>query len=217
MKESDLILVVRNDLDKKGFTTYGEVQMDKSDKRCDMYAVDYTDNHTIAFEAKTSLNIKVIEQAYYWQIYNQSNEVYIIVPYTNRNSKKRKFYKDIIEKLGIGLMEVDMTTKHIHIPFISTWNKKAKSPTLYEQQKLTVASNSDNDYVTPFKITVQNIHDYMIDKNNENLSIVLSKVKHHYSNHKSAMGAISEMVRRGVINDYYLSKHKGRIFINKKI
>jgi hypothetical protein len=96
MKESDLIYIVRDYLDKRGFITYGEVQMTKSTKRCDMFALD-KDNHSIVFEAKTTFNVKVIEQAYHW--IGKSNEVYVIVPYTKRNSKTRYFYKENMSKI----------------------------------------------------------------------------------------------------------------------
>lgn len=214
MKESDLIFVVRDYLDKRGFTTYGEVQMSKSTKRCDMFAMD-VDQHSIVFEAKTSFNIKVIEQAYHW--IGKANEVYIIIPYSRRNSKTRKFYKEICDKFGIGLMEIEMVNNKIHIPFTSNWCDKPKLPTLYEQQKKTIASNSENEYVTPFKITVENLNNYMQDKDKQLLRDAIKSIKYHYKSYNSAVNSITEMIRQGVIKGYYLTKEKNKIYINKKI
>jgi hypothetical protein len=113
-------------------------------------------------------------------------------------------------------MEVDVNTKQIHIPYVSDWCSKPKLPKLYEQQKATVASNSDNEYITPFKITVENLNTYMLNKDRELLTLVIKNIKHHYKTYNSAKHSISEMIRQDVIKGFYLSKCKNKIYINKK-
>jgi hypothetical protein len=211
MKESKLIEIVRQYFDNSGYTTYGEVQY-KDRRRCDMYAT--LDEDTIAFEAKTSFSFKVLEQAEAWL--KNANYVYIIVPTVFKRRKQRAFAIRVAKKLNIGIIEVSVRNKTINIIYTGERNNKPALPTLYNEQKDTVASNSENAYVTPFKLTVQKICDYMEDKKNEVLfSKLINNIDHHYKNNKSANGALVKLIKDGVIPGYFIIKINGKNYIKK--
>lgn len=219
MEESVLTEYVRSDLNQLGYTTYGEVCVKGGgSKRCDMYARVEDKNsdkygHTIVFEAKLSFNFKVLEQAYFWK--NRAHECYIIVPSTHKNISSRRFAREVCRLLGIGVMEVNMNSDKYAVTVKPVRCTNPKVPTLYEEQKLTIASNSANTYVTPFKITVKNIQDYMQNKNQEYLTSLVKNIKHHYKGDISAVRSIRFLIEKQVIKDFYILKQNNKLIIKK--
>ncbi len=219
MEESDLTEFVRKDLESIGFITYAEVCVrGGGDKRCDMYAriedpMNPQVGHTIAFEAKLTFNFKVLEQAYFWK--ERANEVYVIVPTTFKNMSARKFARDICRHLGVGVMEVNVKSEKYHITVKPTWCAKPKFPKLYEEQKFIMASNSKNNYMTPFKATVKRMNDFMKDKDREFLTHVVKNIEHHYKGDIAAVRAIKFMIEKNIIQGFYISKENNKIVIKK--
>lgn len=220
MSESDLTEFVRSDFEQLGYTTYGEVCMaGGGSRRCDMYILNEDKNSneynlSIAFEAKLSFNLKVIEQAYYWT--NKANYVYILIPVSYKNQKSRVFARMLCDKLGIGVMEVSLTKGKYFVTVKPKLNLKPKRPKLYEEQKETIASNSKNDFITPFKITVKQINEYMQTRDEAYLIEVVKNIKYHYSNERSACNSIKNNILNGVIKGFYISKKNNKLIIKKK-
>ena len=215
MKESTLTEYVRKDLESIGFTTYAEVLDSKSSIRCDMYAINNEKVHSILFEAKTTFNLKVIEQAYHWKNRNSANEYYVLIPTTHKNIKSRKFARKICELLGIGVMEVNINSGKYFISVKSLWNSNPKIPKLYEEQKYTIASNNNNDYITPFKITVKKINEYMLNRNHEFLTVLVKNIDHHYKGNIGAVRSIKYLIEKNIIKGFYIKKENNKIVIKK--
>lgn len=219
MKESDLMEYVRGDFEQLGYTTYAEVCVKGGgSKRCDMYArIEDPENenygHTIVFEAKLSFNFKVIEQADFWK--TRAHDTYIVVPTTYKNISSRKFARNICQMLGIGVLEVNVSQGKYYMTVKSARCDKPKYPTLYDEQKLTTASNSNNEYVTPFKITVNNLNEFMKDKDKEFLTQVVKNIKHHYKGDIAATRNIRFLVEKNVIKGFYITKENNKIVIKR--
>lgn len=219
-QESILTEFVRRDLNSLGYTTYGEVLDTNSSIRCDMYArMEDPENpnfgHTIVFEAKLSFNLKVIEQSYKWLAKRRAHDIYIIVPSTFKNMSTRKFAREVCSKLGIGVMEVSMTKNKYYVTVKPIRCPNPTPPKLYEQQKQTIASNSSNSYVTPFKITLTNINEYMENKNQDYLTNMVKNIKHHYKGDVSAVRSIRFLIEKNVIKDFYITKENNKLIIKK--
>jgi len=77
-------------------------------------------------------------------------------------------------------------------------------PTLYEEQRDSIAGTTGQSYVTPFKLTVNKIYEYLKNEN-DNESITLSKliknIDHHYKTEYSAKQSIEKMIKIGVISE----------------
>ena len=216
--ESDLMEFVRADFESLGYTTYAEVLYKNTGKRCDLYGrVEDTLNAnfgtTIAFEAKLTFNMKVIEQAHFWK--DKAHQVYIVVPTTYKDMSSRRFARKLCEALGIGVLEVNVAQNKYFMTVRCPVNSSPKFPTLYKEQKETLASNSSNNYVTPFKITVANINKYMEGRNSEMLTSLVKNVKHHYKSNMSAVNCIKNLVVMKAIKGYYITKEKNKIMLIK--
>ena len=221
IEESDLTEFVRADLESIGFTTYAEVCFKGgSDIRCDLFARKENSEtrmggHTILFEAKLTFNLKVIEQCYLWKQKNAAHEFYVICPTTFRKIKSRKFAREVCRLLGIGVMEVDLKSKKYIISVKSVWCPNPKVPALYEEQKSIIASNSDNNYITPFKVTVIKINEYMMNRDREFLYTLIKNIKHHYKSEMSAMKGIKTNIENNVIKGFYITKENNKIVVYK--
>lgn len=221
MKESDLTEYVRRDLESLGYTTYAEVCFKGGgDIRCDMYAQGQNPNNeyfgqTILFEAKLSFNLKVIEQAYHWKMINAAHMFYVIVPSSNhKDLKSRKFAREICRLLGIGVMEVNIKSGTYQITVKPTFCSNPKIPTLYEDSQNIIASNNNNNYITPFKNTIKCIKYYMINKDKVLLTELVKNIKHHYKSDIKACRNIKIHIENNVISDFLITKENNRIMIN---
>lgn len=219
MKESDLMEYVRADFESLGYTTYAEVcASGGGSKRCDMYAriEDKTHEnygHTIVFEAKLTFSFKVLEQANFWK--NKAHDTYIIVPSTHKNISSRRFARYVSDVLGLGVLEVNINKGKYYMSVKPKRCNKPKYPKLYDEQKLTLASNSKNEFVTPFKITVTRIHDYMKDIDKVYLTQLTKDIQHHYKSQISATRSIKFLVEKNVIKGFYITKENNKLVIKK--
>lgn len=219
MKESDLMEYVRADFEALGYTTYAEVcSSGGGSKRCDMYArvEDKTHamhGHTIAFEAKLSFNFKVLEQANFWK--TRAHDTYIVIPSTHKNINSRRFARHVCELLGLGVLEVNINQGKYFMSVKPKRCQKPKYPKLYEEQKNTLASNADNNFVTPFKITVNRINEYMKNKDKVFLTQLTKDVKHHYKSNISANNSIKFLIEKNVIKGFYITKENNKLVVKK--
>jgi hypothetical protein len=206
MSESDLTEYIRKDYISKGYETYAEVTLNgRGGKRCDLYAriEDINNenyNSTIVFEAKLNLNISVLNQLYSWK--NHANLSYIIVPVTHKNTNIRKFARILCQKLGLGLIEVNLMKNNYNITVESEYNPNPIVPKLYEEQKEVLSSTNHTKYITSFKITLMNIDKYMSDKETASLKEIFSNIEHHYSSINSGISSIRKYIEKGIISNY---------------
>lgn len=219
MEESLLTEYVRADLEKIGYVTYAEVCVKGGgDKRADMFAriedpINEEYGKCIAFEAKLSFNLKVLEQAAFWL--NRAHNTYIIVPATNKNLSSRKFARELCKLLGIGVMEVNIQKEQYYVTVQSKLCQNPIIPALYPEQRMIKASNKYNTFMTPYKVTVMNIYEYFKDKNFSYMSEVISNIKHHYKSDIKAKNSLKYLIDNKVIKGFYIVKKNHKIVIGK--
>lgn len=223
MTESDFSEYIRADLEKIGFTTYAEVMDKNSRRRADLVARIENDpleekyGEVTIFEAKLSFNLKVLQQAYYWKIYKKAHRTYILVPSSNKNLNDRKFGRELCKLLGIGVMEVDINKNKYYVTVKPEYNQSPNLITLYPEQRMIIASNADNVYMTPFKVTVLNINAFFKEKQFAYITDLIKNIKHHYKSDVAAAKAIKMLIDKKVIKGFYLAKKNHKIVIGKML
>lgn len=213
MKESELAKHIIEYLEKQGYVCYKEVSMrgKGGNARSDCYFVK--GDETIAVETKTSMTLKVIEQADRWKTH--ASRVYVCVPTVTRKGwKGRKFALKVCESLGIGVYEYG--AKGITESKIAKINIKAKLPPLYEEQKESIAGNDSGQFFTSFKNTVNKLNEFMSDKNECSIIDVVKNTEHHYKSETSAKSSLKKNIERGIIEGYIITKKDKNIYITKK-
>jgi hypothetical protein len=217
MKESELAEEIITYLEKKGYTSYKEVSMrgKGGNARSDCYFTKEVNGktETIAVETKTSMTLKVIEQADRWK--SHANQVYVCVPTVTRKGwKGRKFAIKMCKALGIGVFEYGV--KGIKESNIGLINEKAKMPPLYEEQKDSVAGNDSGQFFTAFKNTVNELDKFMDDKDEYLLTDLIKEINHHYKSENSAKSSLKKMIERKVIDNYTIEKKSNKIYVVSK-
>jgi hypothetical protein len=217
--ESDLAEKIIKYLESNGWTSYKEVSMRGcgGDVRSDSYFIKKNGEdiiETMALETKMSFSLKVIEQSDKWKAY--SNTAYVCIPSPKRATRKGLLFGlKVCKSLNIGVFEVNMDTgiiKELNTPIP---NKNSKIPPLYEQQRNSIAGNNKSSFITSFKVTVMNIEEYMKDKDGIELKDIISNIKHHYKNNKSALNTIKKMINENIIKGFFLKKEDNKILIFK--
>lgn len=219
MEESFLTEYVRKDLEALGYVTYAEVCVKGGgDKRADMFArvedpLNENYGKTIAFEAKLSFNLKVLQQAHFWK--NRASKVFIIVPAATKDIGTRKFARELCKTLGIGVMEVNLNTSQYHVTVQSSTCHNPVVPPLYQEQRMIKASNAQNQYMTPYKVTVMNIYEFFKNKHFAYISDIVSNIKHHYKSNIAASKAIKYLIENKVMKGFYIVKKNHKIVVGK--
>lgn len=211
MKESELADIIIKYFEDKGYISYKEVSICGvgGSARADIYFVKLENEKiidSIVVETKMSFSSKVIEQADKWKSNKLSHRVYVCTPFPK---KRNSFLIKICKILGIGVIHVkDYFIKEVVQPECIV---PKKFPPLFEEQKNSIAGNDRSEYITKFKLTVEKLDRFMEDKENYIWNELIEKLDHHYSNDKSASGALSKLIKRGHIKGYRIEK------IDKKI
>jgi hypothetical protein len=155
---------------------------------------------SMAVEVKLSLNFEVIEQANRNKYYCDYS--YIAVPMP----KKKGFAFDICAMLGIGVLTYDVFgVKEIVKP---TRNRRHKfyAIELKDYMKRSVAG-SQNDRMTPFKATIENMVRYIEMYPGCTLKQCLENVDFHWSNISSAKACVYKWITEGVIKEFRIENN----------
>lgn len=164
----------------------------------------------IAYEVKTSFNFKVIEQALRNKPFFHMS--YIAVPYSHLLWIQQKICRDY----GIGLIRYNPNGYKYKIEEVikPILNRKAmtKYLRLHEYQKRSIPGTASNgDRITPFKITVENIGEYVRRHPGCSMKEMISNIDHHYHRDSGAMTSIYKWLNAGIISNVNLIN--GKLFL----
>lgn len=215
INESEYAAVVVKHFENLGYEVFKEVGFGGGSMRADIYCKK--GDETIAIEVKTSLNLKVLDQAYGWREY--ANKVYFAVP--SRSHQRFNITKAICEAFGIGMFDIYLYNHHrvnseVRERLPAAINSEPKHPPLYEEQKDSIAGTHTGDFVTPFKITCNRLIEHVKANGPMLLINAMREIDHHYSNDTSGTAGIRKMIKWGVITDVEIFKEKNKIHIRLK-
>lgn len=153
-------------------------------------------NHTIGVEVKTSLNFKVIQQAY--QNIQCCNYSYIAVP----KPKEIHFGFKICEMLGVGVLLYNEEYNHVSqriAPKLNRHVRNIKIPSAIHKEAIPGTKSGEHGIKSPFMLSVMNIEDYV--KHHEGCTIkeAISNTSWHWYNMASAKSCIANYIKNGII------------------
>ena len=170
----------------------------------------------MAFEVKTALNFRVIEQAldnmYYF------NYSYICVPQSHQGMALR-----ICQDYGIGVLMVHVigdyvwgdVYERVKPRFNRSSYKLRRFVALpeFSKQSIAGAAGCDGTTVTPFKNTVNSITKYLERHNGASFKEVYENTEVHYSTLSAAKSSLYTWIRSGVIKDFYFDN--GKLYLSQ--
>lgn len=201
MKETELALRYIKYFEDAGYEIYKEVP--RRWGRIDFVAVH--GNIRTAVEVKTSLSMKLLEQAYgasYCCHYT-----YAAIPY----QRFSYFACDVCRKMGIGLMGL-MKYGDIHELVIPEFRRRVQALNLEDYMKESTSGTASGEYMTRFKKTIQDIVKYAKNHQGCTLKEAMGDVEHHYNSVISGMGSIRTWINKGIITEFRLDN--GKIILN---
>jgi hypothetical protein len=180
--------------------------------------IAYRDPIVIAIECKMQFSFEVLEQAIKNKTY--AHYSYIAIP-------KPKFYingikKRICNDYGIGVLTFreykteegytyskilkdmpldERIANRIDEQVAPKLNRKIIKPKLEEWMKKSIAG-SQNDRMTAFKNTVEEIENMLIRKGKMKVEDALKEIRHHYGSISSAKSSLSSLCRSNVIKTF---------------
>ena len=165
----------------------------------------------IGIEVKTRLSFEVIEQAHENR-YNV-NYTYIAVP----SPRRQGFGFKICNMLGIGVLTYDEYEGVREV--VSPQNTHIKGTPYYHKLKLEPwmkrsVAGSQNDRMTAFKATIENMVSYIKRFPGCTLKQCLANCDgYHWGSLSSARSAVYVWLQRGVIKDFQLID--GKLYLNE--
>lgn len=216
--ESDLAESIVGWLKNEGWTVFKEVQPIKLSKIADIVAVK--DDKIWIIEAKLIYGSKVLEQAFYWSKY--ADFVSIAVPRTYNKNIVLDFF---LKEHGIGRFWVAPSTViensgYVFLDVSPKINdnvlKKYIIESLREEHKLSIAGSSGGGYITPYKITIDQIRNLLKEKGKLSINEIVDSIKHHYSNRRSAINTLNKRLL-DVEKDFEIIEEEGKKFFSLKI
>jgi len=195
LTEAHYAKVVVEHYEEAGYEVFKEV-VGPGSIRADIYCKK--GDETIAIEVKTSLNLKVIDQAYRWRAY--ASKVYIAIPY--QKYRQYNIASQICEDYGFGIISIYKESRHgIRDLMVEKLEAKInvapKEPMLCDEQKESEAGTSGS-YVTPFKITCSKLVKLIEEKGPMPLKTATSMIDHHYSHDSSANQNLRKLIVWGI-------------------
>lgn len=163
----------------------------------------------ISVEVKLSLNFDVIWQAYKNIAY--ANYSYIAVPYTHKKSFAYKVCRDY----GIGVLTYNKNSlsENIHESVKPRLNRSIYKLKLKPYMMRSVAG-SQNERMTPFKNTIENMVTYIRRHPDCSLSDCLNNIEYHWGSFSGAKSCVYAWIRDGVIKEFRIEN--GKLFLNQK-
>jgi hypothetical protein len=196
MKETDLFPPLKEWLENVGYDVYSEVQSGQGGNRADIVAIQKPVITIV--EMKVTLSLDLIGQAVRWKPY--VNYVYVAVPYS-RHRYSSDYPCQLLRQEGIGVLQVREDVRHgaavsvlVNPKFHRRINNHMRD-TLVEQHKDLPGGHAGGGYVTPYKLTIDRVKEYLGSWKVERaggwatMAEILQHCETHYSSPKSSLAA----------------------------
>jgi len=182
-------------LKNEGWEVYKEVKPLKLNEVADIVAVK--DGKIWIVECKVSYGSKVLEQAYKWKKYVD----YVSVA-TQRTYHQNIVLDFFLNEKGIGRFWVAppaneaLSYGYVYLSKKPeenlTPNREIILKSLREEQKSSIAGSLAGSVITPYKITIDQIKNLLLDKGALTIHEIVDSIKHHYANRQSAINTLSK-------------------------
>ncbi len=193
--EAEIAAEVVKWLKGQQWDVYQEVQVLSGSNVADIVAV-FNNRIVWVIECKTSFGLKVLEQAYMWQVHYRS----IAVPrpkniYTRPRTAEfvaKNFYK-------VGIIEIDTRDMDVHVlrepPLMREFHDQTKrmlGALRPEHKTYAAAGTKGSTHWTPYKGTIDKVRNFIKENPGCILKEIMAEItgEHHYKSNQSARGSI---------------------------
>ena len=209
IKETEVAKIIYNFWENQGYDVYPEAQMRYGKGRADIAGVKK--NKLMVTEVKTSLSLKLLEQADEWLKTKAVNFIYVAVP----SRKITNFIKDICKWKGFGLVTVYRPSATAKIVIKakdlspSTAKLSAMINSLHPDMK-NYQPGTMSGYSTPYNRTINKVEKYIIQNPGSFVTEVIDNIDHHYATRKSGCSSLIKAIKNFEQARLSVKKRNGR-------
>lgn len=200
MSEIEIGRAVVQHLTDQGWDVYQEVQFNSYSAIADVVGV--RGGQVLVCECKTSLGLRVLNQAFGWTM--DAHLVYVGVPassrYRGRADDDFAFACRVARQFGIGVFAVGSggvheqeTAKELHGRSLDDWLKKLTP----HHKTYAEAGNANGQRWSPFKQTMFNVKEFVTASPGCSMKELIAGIQHHYGSAASARNVISKWIADG--------------------
>lgn len=209
-KEVDIASAVVQWLEKKGWTVYQEVQVYERGDIADIVAT--RDDKVWIVETKSTLGITLMAQAASWARYAHRVDVAVPEPKRRRKTKSRRFAEQILDGLGVGVLQVEKSFDKLRVVEIHRALREEPSATLLSKLKASLqeehktfakAGNPDGRRWSKWQQTCARMREYVTKHPGTDLKKVLASIDHHYANPRSAFTSMKKWLTERKVEGVY--------------
>lgn len=215
--EAELAKIVVKFLESNKWEVFKEVKPKNLNQIADIVAVK--DKKIWIIETKLSYGTKVLDQAYKWGKY--AHYVSVAVPFSNQYSFVLEHFR---KEFGIGKIFVhpnenikdkgfvsEKELPKLNIPVLETeiWSS------LNFRQKESTAGVKGGGYITPYKITIENVKKFLQFNPKSPIELIVKNIEHHYSGDGIAINNLHKMLSE-VEPDFVYENIQGKKFFSLK-
>ncbi len=200
LSETDLARYIVEYLEQEGWDCYPEAQMKYGGGRADIACTKQGILWIV--EVKTSLSIRLLDQANDWLRTKGVNRVSIAFPTRGVPG----VVTDLCDLKGIGILTVPKSNYNLTRRIMeqkaptalptSDWKVKGMIESLHPDMK-NYKPGTCNGYSTPYNRTMKAVDEYLIVHPDSTLKEIVTSVQHHYASNRTAQVCILKGALRG--------------------
>lgn len=205
--EADLARTVVAELQRQGYETYEEVSLAVQARRADVVGV--RGPLVVVVETKAGLSLRLLDQLLAWR--GEANLVIGAVAQGRISHAVEQFCRD----QGFGLWQVGAGGVNERIaPRLlrrAAWQRlRAALRPEHRSGEYAKAGTNGGGHWSPFRDTCRALRRVVQQHPGIELRVALREIDHHYAGHKSAMGALPGLIRKGVVEGVRLDDDDSR-------
>ena len=203
-------------LESQGWDVYQEVKLHYGGKVADIVAVRGPVYWII--EAKTSLGLSVLDQAWRWSDHAHMRAVAIPLRRDRHGIKQsaKPLADQIARDYGIGIIKVDKSVINCEYrggdfdrsPRMLHYLRDNLKP---EHKTFCAAGSNEGGYYSEFRGTEIQVKSFLAKNPGATMKEIVANVEHHYANTRSARACLRIWIEKDVIKGIR-SKRDGKLF-----
>lgn len=198
--------------DTRGATAYEEIELTKGEAVADLVAESAKNGTPRAdvFEGKTSMSATLIRQAVWWSDY--ADGVWLVLPKPKgqnakvkiRNVEKRRKYWRTLEKLGLGLIEIERGSAGdpvIDVVLRPADADPGRSDALLAKlnpahRGTAQAGSAGGSKASAWGLTRQRLREAAVERPGTPLKYLVKDIEHHYASDQKARSELARIGRK---------------------
>lgn len=193
-----------------GWDVFQEVEVGTGGPRADLVCEQAGHIHII--EVKRSASVALITQAVRWRMRHAANFVSIAAPLPSGKSRADPIF--LCATRGIGVLDVRLDrVAEVSAPGLEPDMRHEWVLLDEHREGFASAGSQGGGYVTTFALTAEKVREFVASHPGCPVDEIVDAIDHHYTSKKSAIGALTKLLRKGVVQGLMVKRSRGKFLV----